>query len=137
MVVCTCVLSLSLSLSRLSLSRLSLLFPLPFFSRLGQRRRGPGRRLRVHVRALEQLVEHLGQRRVRVHAELDVLDALPGRDGVARLVDEVGGVQADDVHAEDLARVLGEGRSEGEEKGGKKVGFFFFSPTFFPAEKTP
>ena len=106
-----CAVSLSFSPLSLPLS-LSLSLPLPPFSRLGQRRRGGlrrGRRLRVHVRALEHLVEHLGQRRVRVHAELDVLDALARRDGVGGLVDEVGGVEADDVHAEDLARVLRRG----------------------------
>jgi hypothetical protein len=73
------------------------------------------------VRALEQLVEHLRQGWVRVHAELDVLDALAGRHGVRGLVDEVGGVEADDVHAEDLAGVL---EFEGFE-GGEDFFLFF------------
>ena len=92
-----CAVSVVLALHSLSL---------PLSLRLGQRRRGLDGRLRVHVRALEQLVEHLGQRRVAVDAELDVLHALSRRDRVGRLVDEVRGVQADDVHAQDLARVL-------------------------------
>mmetsp|Transcript_35090 Transcript_35090/g.78101 ORF Transcript_35090/g.78101 Transcript_35090/m.78101 type:complete len:374 (-) Transcript_35090:714-1835(-) len=68
---------------------------------------GSGRRCRLlHMGLLEQLVQHLGEGGVCVHVELDVLHGLVGGDGVGRLVDEVGGVQADDVHAQDLAGVL-------------------------------
>ena len=38
--------------------------------------------------------------------ELDILDLLPGCYCIGGLVDEVSRVQPEDVHAEDLARVL-------------------------------
>ena len=53
-----------------------------------------------------QAATHLGQRRVGVDVELDVLDLLPRRHRVGGLVDEVRRVQSEDVHAQDLARVL-------------------------------
>ena len=56
--------------------------------------------------ALEGLVEHLTQRRVRVdgHGELAEVDAM--LDRVRTLLNEIGGVEADNVHANDLGRVL-------------------------------
>ena len=49
---------------------------------------------------------HLGQRRVGVDVEFDVLDLLPRRHRVGGLVNEVRSMQPEDVHAQDLARVL-------------------------------
>lgn len=54
---------------------------------------------------LEHLIEHLRERRVRVYVELDVMHRLVRGDRVRRLVDEVGSMEADDMHAEDLTRV--------------------------------
>ena len=53
----------------------------------------------VHPDALlEGAVDDLGQRRVRVRREGEVSDRGTGRFGIGTFLDQVGGVQADDVH---------------------------------------
>ena len=49
---------------------------------------------------------HLRQRRMGMDVELDVLNLLPRSYGIGRLMDEVGRVQAKNVHTQDLTRVL-------------------------------
>ena len=62
--------------------------------------------MRVHPDALlEGAVDDLGQRWVRVRREGQISDSGPGRFGVGTFLDQIGGVQADDVHAQDLLRV--------------------------------
>mmetsp|Transcript_20885 Transcript_20885/g.49678 ORF Transcript_20885/g.49678 Transcript_20885/m.49678 type:complete len:302 (-) Transcript_20885:815-1720(-) len=56
--------------------------------------------------ALEGLVEDLGEGGVGVHHHRQLLDGGAGSDGVGALLDEVRGVDADDVHAQHLAGVL-------------------------------
>ena len=55
---------------------------------------------------LEGLIEHLAEGRVRVDHHREVLQRRSGLDGVGALLDEVGGVQADDVHRDDLVGIL-------------------------------
>mmetsp|Transcript_21409 Transcript_21409/g.56434 ORF Transcript_21409/g.56434 Transcript_21409/m.56434 type:complete len:537 (-) Transcript_21409:7-1617(-) len=57
---------------------------------------------------LERLVEHLAQRRVRVHHHRQVLERRARLDRVGALLNEVGRVQADDVHSDHLVRILAE-----------------------------
>mmetsp|Transcript_6980 Transcript_6980/g.25208 ORF Transcript_6980/g.25208 Transcript_6980/m.25208 type:complete len:309 (-) Transcript_6980:896-1822(-) len=62
----------------------------------------------VHLGVLEELVQNLGKGGVGVDVELEVLDGLVGGHRVRGLVDEVGGVQADDPNPQDLPGVLPE-----------------------------
>ena len=55
---------------------------------------------------LEGLVEDLAEGRVRVDHHREVLERRAGLDGVGALLDEVGGVEADDVDGDDLVGVL-------------------------------
>ena len=57
---------------------------------------------------LEGLVEHLAERRVRVHGHRELAQVDAVLDGVGHLLDEVGGVQPHDVARDDLGRVLAE-----------------------------
>ena len=60
----------------------------------------------VHPDALlEGAVDDLRQRRVRVRREGQISDSGPGRLRIGTFLDQIGGVQPDDVHAQDLFRV--------------------------------
>ena len=60
----------------------------------------------VHPDALlEGAVDDLGQRRVRVRREGEVSDSGTRGFGIGTFLNKIGGVQADDVHAQDLLRV--------------------------------
>ena len=60
----------------------------------------------VHPDALlEGAVDDLGQRRVRVRREGEVSDSGTRRFGIGTFLNKIGGVQADDVHTENLLRV--------------------------------
>ena len=60
----------------------------------------------VHPDALlEGAVDDLGQRRVRVRREGEVAHRRARGLRVRTFLDQIGGVQADDVHAENLLRV--------------------------------
>ena len=62
--------------------------------------------MRVHPDALlEGAVDDLAQRRVRVRREGEVSDSGTRRFGIGTFLNQIGGVQADDVHAENLLRV--------------------------------
>ena len=56
--------------------------------------------------ALEGLVEHLAESGVCVDHHRELLHRGAGSDGVGALLDEVRGVDADDVHTKHLASVL-------------------------------
>ena len=63
--------------------------------------------MRAHPHGpLERLVQDLAEGRVRVDHHGQLPDRGPSRHGVGALLDQVGGVDADDVHPDDLLRLL-------------------------------